>query len=83
MGDNANNNPAEMWAKLKKLCDPPSTRAALEVVQADGNISTDIKEILDRWYRDISRLFSGLRDNPEMAFNDLFYNEILREKARI
>lgn len=68
-----------MW-KLKKLCDPPSTRAALEIVKADGTISTDIKLILDRWYRDISRLFSGLRDNPEMAFNDLFYNEILEKK---
>ena len=84
LGNSASNNPAEMWAKLKKLCDPPSTRAALEVVHADGSISTDIKEILDRWYRDISRLFSGLRDNPEMAFNDLFYNEILEEeKTRI
>ena len=80
LGNSASNNPAEMWAKLKKLCDPPSTRAALEVVHADGSISTDIKEILDRWYRDISRLFSGLRDNPEMAFNDLFYNEILEKK---
>ena len=76
LGKLADSNPAEMWAKLKKLCDPPSTRTALEIVLEDGSISTDIKQILDRWYKDISRLFSGLRDNPEMAFNDLFYNEI-------
>ena len=80
LGKSADSNPAEMWAKLKKLCDPPSTRAALEIVLEDGSISTDIKQILDRWYKDISRLFSGLRDNPEMAFNDLFYNEILERK---
>ena len=44
------NNPTQMWAKFKLLCDPPSTRAALEIVRADGSISNDIKEILERWY---------------------------------
>ena len=62
-----------MWAKLKRLCDPPSTKAALEIVRQDGTISRDIQEILEKWYAAISRLFSGSRDNPEMAFNDEFY----------
>ena len=75
-------NPVEMWAKLKRLCDKPSCRAALEIVQADGSISTDIQQVLERWYKDISRLFSGMRENPEMAFNDLFYNEILEKKQQ-
>ena len=39
------NNPTQMWAKFKLLCDPPSTRAALEIVRADGSISNDIKEV--------------------------------------
>ena len=69
-----------MWAKLKGLCNPPSTRAALEIVRADGSINTDMQEILERWYRDIGRLFSGVRDNPEMVFNDEFYQEILDKK---
>ena len=69
-----------MWARLRRLCDPPSTRAALEIVRADGSISTDMREILDRWVRDIARLFSGLRDNPEMAYNDEFYQDILEKK---
>ena len=43
-------------------------------------ISRDVKEILERWHHDISRLFSGLRDDPEMAFNELFYQEILIKK---
>ena len=80
LSNDADNNPVDMWAKLKRLCNPPSTKAALEIVRGDGTISTDIQEILERWYADISRLFSGLRDNPEMAFNDTFYNEILEKK---
>ena len=65
-----------MWKKLKKLSNAPLTRAALEVVREDESISTDIKEILQRWHRDISSLFSGLRDNPEFAFDEKFYEEI-------
>ena len=71
----------EMWAKLKKLSSPPSTRAALEIVRADETISTDISEILERWHSDISKLFSGIRENPEFAFNDQFYDQILNKKA--
>ena len=73
-------NPTEMWAKLKRLCDPPSSRAALEILREDGSISTDILEILERWHHDISRLFSGLRDDPEMVFNEEFYQEIKDKK---
>ena len=60
--------------------DPPSSRAALEIVRADETISRDIKEVLERWHLDISRLFSSIRDNPEMAFNDIFYQEVLNKK---
>ena len=80
LSESAENNPADMWARLKRLCDPPSTRAALEIVREDGSISTDMQEILERWYTDIARLFSGLRDNPDMAYDDNFYNEILSKK---
>ena len=69
-----------MWAKLKKLSNPPSTRAALEIVREDGYISTDMKEILKRWHSDISRLFSGLRENPDFAFDDAFYDEVVDKK---
>ena len=80
LSNDAEKNPVDMWAKLKRLCDPPSTKAALEIVRQDGTISRDIQEILEKWYVDISRLFSGLRDNPEMAFNNELYNEILEKK---
>ena len=69
-----------MWKKLKQLSNPPSTRAALEIVREDKSISNDIQEILQRWHKDIANLFSGLRDNPEFAFDDNFYDEILQKK---
>ena len=73
-------NPTDMWTKLKKLNNPPSSNIALEIVREDETISHDLKEILERWLNDISKLFSGVRDNPEMNFDDDFYNEILNKK---
>ena len=69
-----------MWASLKKLNNPPSSRVALEIVRADETIFRDLKEILERWLTDISKLFSGVRENPEMSFNDTFYEEIISKK---
>ena len=76
----AESDPSAMWAKIKKLSDPPSTKAVLEIVREDGTISNDIQEILQRWHADIGRLFSGLKDNPEFAFDDKFYEEIIEKK---
>ena len=73
-------NPTEMWEKLKKLNNPPSSKVVLEIVRDDESISTDIKEILQRWHKDISGLFSGLRDNPDFAFDDDFYQHIKNKK---
>ena len=78
--NSANSNPTDMWARLKKLNNPPSSRAALEIVREDETISRDLKEILERWLRDISKLFSGVREDPEMTFDENFYNEILEKK---
>ena len=80
LGNSASNNPTDMWAKIKRLCDPPTCRAALEIVKSDGTISNDVREILEKWHYDISRLFSGVRENPEMVFNDSFYEDICNKK---
>ena len=76
----AKQDPIDMWSRLKKLDNPSSARAALEIVRADNSISNDLKEILERWLQDISKLFSGVQDNPEMAFDNNFYDEILTKK---
>ena len=73
-------NPRNMWEKLKKLGDPPSSKAVLEIIRQDESISTDLQEILMRWQNDISKLFSGLREEPEFVFDDIFYEEILNKK---
>jgi len=72
-----------MWASLKKLNDPVSTKAALEIVREDGSISRDIKEVLVRWFKDISGLFTGLKEHPDSAFDDSFYEEILQKKGNL
>ena len=72
-----------MWEKLKKLGDPPSSKVVLEIIREDESISTDIQEILTRWHTDISKLFSGLRDNPEFSFDDQFFEEILAKKEEL
>ena len=74
-------DPSEMWSHLKKLSNPPSTRAALQIVRADQSISNDVREVLERWHNDIARLFSGLRENPDFAFDDQFYQEIIDKKS--
>ena len=65
---------------MKRLYDPPSSRAAMEILREDGSVSKDIKEILEKCHQDISKLFLGLRDNPEIAFNEDFYYEIKTKK---
>ena len=49
-------------------------------MREDKTISNDIKKKLERWHKDISNLFSGIRENPEFAFDDTFYQEVLDKK---
>ena len=60
-----------MWGQLKKLDNPLTAKAALEIVREDDTISHDLKEILERWFSDISKLFSGLHEE----FENLSYEE--------
>ena len=78
--DLAKNKSPNLWEKIKKLNCPPS-RPNLEIVREDGSISRDNNEILKKWFNDISRLYSGIRDNPEMVFDEDFYKEILEKKT--
>ena len=51
---------------MKKLGNPPSSKAVLEIIRDDDSISTDIQEILAKWHNDISKLFSGAFRSVEM-----------------
>ena len=57
-----------------------NSKAALVIVRADGTISRDIKEVLARWHQDISGLLSGIREDPDIVFDDKFYDEIVAKK---
>ena len=72
----AEKDPNEMWKLLNSLSEPKSSKVVMEIINKDETISTDIKEILKRWHSDISGLFSGLRDEPDLAFNDQFFQQI-------
>ena len=74
----ADNSP-NMWSKIKQLTSPPS-KPPLEVIMSDGSLSRDVKDVLVKWHEDISKLYSGLRQDPELAFDDDFYHEILSKK---
>ena len=56
----AKQNPTDMWSRLKKLSNPPSSRAALEIVRNEGTISYDLKKVLEGWLLDISKHFPGI-----------------------
>ena len=71
----------DMWSTLKRLNNPTPPRVVLEIVRADNTISNDLKEIIERWHADISKLFSGIKDNPEIVYDEEFYSEIIRKKA--
>ena len=73
-------DPTKMWSSLKKLNNPPSSRAVLEIIREDNTISRDVKEVLERWLIDISKLFSGVKNDPEKSFDDQFYDEIVAKK---
>ena len=79
--DLAKNKSPNLWEHIKKLNCPP-TKPRFEIIRDDGSVSTDSDEILDKWFTDISRLYSGVRNNPEMVFDEDFYKEVLAMKAQ-
>ena len=56
--------PTKMWKNDKKLSSLSSIKAAFEIVREDESISTDIKEILQHWHKNISNVLSCLREKP-------------------
>ena len=79
LNENIENKDLQICKTLLKLI--RAKCAALQIVLADGSISSNVKKVLERWHRDISNLFTGSRQNPEFAFDDTFYEEILKKKT--
>ena len=78
LAEKASNDPAEMWKRLKALSDRKSSSVLLEIIRQDGSISTDKKEVLEKWCSDFSECFKGIKDDPDLVFDDTFLESVLK-----
>ena len=76
LADKASNDPAEMWKRLKALSDRKSSSVLLEIIRQDGSISTDKREVLEKWCSDFSECFKGMKDDPDLVFDEDFLESI-------
>ena len=81
-GDIGNMNPNEVWKRINQLTERKQTKVILEIIREDKTISNDLKEVLQKWHLDFSKSFSGLKDNPENAFDDDFLAHIEKLKQQ-
>ena len=82
LADKASNDPSEMWKRLKALSDRKSSSVLLEIIREDGSISTDKKEVLEKWCSDFKQCFKGMKDDPDLVFDDEFFENIKNLKAK-
>ena len=83
LADKAANDPSEMWKRLKALSDRKSSHVLLETIRDDGSISKDKKEVLLKWYNDFSECFRGIKDDPDLVFDDDFLEQISKLKFEL
>jgi hypothetical protein len=81
LAEKATSDPTEMWKRLKALSDHKPSSIMMEIVREDGTISSDVAEILERWHKDFSQCFQGLKDDPDLAYDDEFLNKITHLKS--
>ena len=81
LAEKAANDPSEMWKRLKALSDRKSSHVLLEIIREDGTISKDKKEVLLKWYNDFSECFKGIKDDPDLVFDDEFLEQISKFKV--
>ena len=80
LADKASNDPTEMWKRLKALSDAKNSHVLLEVIRNDGTISKDKKEVLLKWHDDFEKCFKGMKDDPDLVFDDDFLDEVTKLK---
>ena len=82
LAEQASNDPSEMWKRLKALSDRKSSAVLLEIIREDGSISTDKKEVLEKWCSDFTNCFKGMKDDPDLIFDDEFLENVTNLKAK-
>ena len=81
LAENASSNPDEMWKRLKALSDKTSSHVLLEIIRDDGSFSKNIQDVLSKWHDDFSSCFKGIKDDPNIVFDDQFLERISRLKS--
>ena len=81
LSEKAKSDPAEMWKRLKALSDSKNSHVLFEIIRDDGSISKDKKEVLSKWYSDFSECFKGIKDDPDLVFDEHFLSQITKLKS--
>ena len=72
-----------MWKRLKALSDAKNSHVLLEVIRKDGTISKDKKEVLLNWHSgDFDKCFNGMKDDPDLVFDDVFLDQVTITKLK-
>ena len=48
----------------------------LEIIREDGSISTDKKEVLEKWCTDFTQCYKGMKDDPDLVFDYEFLENL-------
>lgn len=70
-----------LWRLIKSLSDHKPNNAVLEVIKEDGSTSTDRQEVLDTWFMDYRKCFSGIREDSDVVIDDDFLREVSKLRS--
>ncbi|XP_055998773.1 uncharacterized protein LOC130047523 isoform X1 [Ostrea edulis] len=76
----SSSNPNEFWNKIKKLGPRNTIYIPMEVIDTDGNIITNEREVLNRWQIDFQNLYNG---SVNTDFFQDHYDSSRLEKTRL
>ena len=65
-----------MWKKINALPEPASKRSNIELINNDNTIFRNVRVVINRGRKDISRLCSGLGESSELALDDGFLEQV-------
>jgi len=72
-------NPKEFWDHINRLGPRKKTEIPMRVYNEQGDILSDVDQVLKKWEMDFSSLYNS-NDNTTTDFDAQFYEELLREK---
>ncbi|XP_053381944.1 uncharacterized protein LOC128549356 [Mercenaria mercenaria] len=68
------NNPNEFWEKINKIGPRGDNTIPCEIIDDNGNVVRNEREVLDKWKRDFENLYNGT-DNSEFDRLSVHYHQ--------